>query len=69
MVTNLKSAMPAAVHLSGAKNGNVIGTMFAGVATPVDPRVNNLPLKDYYPTHNQESQNQNSDSGNFGKNG
>ena len=55
MVTNRKFVQPAVDHLSGAKNGSGIGTMFAGAATLVAHRVFSSPLQDDNPTHDQKS--------------
>jgi hypothetical protein len=55
MVTNRKFVQPVVGHLSGAKSGSAIGTMFVGAATLVALRVCSSPLQDDKPTHDQES--------------
>jgi hypothetical protein len=44
MVTHQKFVLRVVDHLSGVKNGNEIGTMFAGAAMLVDRRGNSSPL-------------------------
>ena len=44
MVTHQKFVLHVVDHLSGVKNGNEIGTTFAGAATLVDRRGNSSPL-------------------------
>ena len=55
MVTSRKFVQPVVDHLSGAKNGSVIGTTFVGVATFVAHRVFSSQLQDDQPTNDQDS--------------
>jgi hypothetical protein len=44
MVTHQKFVLHVVDHLNGAKNGNEIGTTFAGAAMLVDRKGNSSPL-------------------------